>query len=314
MKLRIALVGLGKVARDQHRPAIARSERFELVAGVSPVGDAGGVPVFPDVATLLASGVSIDALALCQPPQFRFDAAAAALTAGKHVLLEKPPGATALEVEVLTASASLRGRTLFCAWHSRHAPGVEPARAWLAGRCVREVSISWQEDVRQWHPGQQWIWEPGGMGVFDPGINALSIATRILDGPLRVCGGTLDFPANRNAPIAARLALATRDGVAVQVHFNWLKTGTPEWDILVRTDDGDLRLTEGGVQLEIAGQPVDVGPEREYSSLYERFAELIDSGRSDADTVPLRIVADAFLRCSRQRVEAFEEKENPWAA
>jgi hypothetical protein len=41
------------------------------------------------------------------------------------------------------------------------------------------VEIVWHEDVRKWHPGQQWIWEPGGFGVFDPGINALSIATRI---------------------------------------------------------------------------------------------------------------------------------------
>jgi D-galactose 1-dehydrogenase len=42
------------------------------------------------------------------------------------------------------------------------------------------VNVIWREDVRVWHPGQDWIWQPGGLGVFDPGINALSIITHIL--------------------------------------------------------------------------------------------------------------------------------------
>ena len=50
---------------------------------------------------------------------------------------------------------------------------------WLAGRTIRRVECTWKEDVRVWHPGQAWIWEPG-IGVFDPGINALSVLTRIL--------------------------------------------------------------------------------------------------------------------------------------
>lgn len=307
MSLRVALVGLGRIAQDQHLPAIAGSACFELVAAASPTGQAGQVPVFPDVESLLTSGIAVDALVLCQPPQYRFDAAWAALQAGKHVLLEKPPGSTTLEVDALAEVAAAKGCTLFCAWHSRHAPGVEPARKWLAGRCLREVTITWQEDVRYWHPGQQWIWEPGGLGVFDPGINALSIATRLLGGPLRVRAGTFDFPVNCHTPVAARLVLATREGVVVHADFDWLKAGSPVWEIRVRTDDGDLLLSEGGGHLEIAGQAQEVGPSREYASLYEHFAALIASGRSDADSAPLRMVADAFLRCGRRSVAAFEE-------
>ena len=50
----------------------------------------------------------------------------------------------------------------------------------LAGKRIASMDIRWHEDVRKWHPGQEWIWAPGGFGVFDPGINALSIASRIL--------------------------------------------------------------------------------------------------------------------------------------
>ena len=62
--------------------------------------------------------------------------------------------------------------------------GVDAARKWLASRTVRKVQVNWKEDVRVWHPGQKWIWKAGGLGVFDPAINALSIITKILPGTL----------------------------------------------------------------------------------------------------------------------------------
>jgi len=80
---------------------------------------------------LLADGRDIDAVALCTPPQVRHVQAAAALKASKHVLLEKPPGATVSELEPLVAAARQTGRTLFATWHSRFAPAVEPARSFL---------------------------------------------------------------------------------------------------------------------------------------------------------------------------------------
>src|SRR5690606_40163452 len=64
--------------------------------------------------------------------------------------------------------------------HSRMALAVAAARRWLADRTIHEGRITWREDLRKWHPGQDWILDAGGMGVFDPGINALSILTEIL--------------------------------------------------------------------------------------------------------------------------------------
>ncbi len=61
--------------------------------------------------------------------------------------------------------------------------------------------------MRHWHPNQAWIWEPGGFGVFDPGINALSILTEILPGPFTVGSARLVTPANVQTPIAAEVAM-----------------------------------------------------------------------------------------------------------
>ena len=179
--IRIAIIGIGKIARDQHVPAIRGNSAFSLAATVSP-HDAGldGVPHHASLEELLEQGPAVDAVALCTPPQVRYDLAAQALAKGIHVFLEKPPGATLAEVAALSARADKVGASLFAAWHSRFAAGVAPARAWLAERRIDKVSIIWREDVRVWHPGQAWIWQPGGLGVFDPGINALSIMTEIL--------------------------------------------------------------------------------------------------------------------------------------
>lgn len=304
---RIALVGLGKVAHDRHLPTLARSNRFELVAAASHAGSAPGIPVFHDIDELLASGIAIDAIAMCQPPQHRFDAAAKAVRAGLHVLLEKPPAATPAQVEQLAALAASAGTTLFTAWHSRYAPAMGAAQAWLRERRVTGVEIVWKEDVRRWHPGQQWIWEPEGFGVFDPGINALSIATCLLANPFSVCGGTLEVPANRAAPIAAQLQLRSLDGVSVRAAFDWRHSGSQTWDILIHTDADTLTLREGGARLSIGSNAQSVGPEQEYGRLYARFAELISVRRSDVDATPLQIVTDAAARCQRRQVEPFED-------
>ena len=308
MPIRIAIVGLGKIARDQHIPVIAASSQFELAATASRNNRLDGVASFRTIEDLIASDVAFDAVALCQPPQGRYEAARAAIAAGKHVFLEKPPGATLSEVRALEGQAKEKGVTLFASWHSRCAPGVEAARQWIAaqGRVV-SARIEWKEDVRYWHPGQQWIWEPGGLGVFDPGVNALSIATEILPNPFFLTRAALDFPSNRAAPIAAELSFADAEGAPIEAVFDFRQTGPQTWDITVETDGGPLKLSKGGSELFINGARQETAAEAEYSGLYTRFAELIVSQRSDVDLAPLQHVADAFLRGERRIAEAFED-------
>jgi predicted dehydrogenase len=306
-RTRIAVIGLGKIAHDQHLPTIAASAQFELVAAASPGAASGDGPVFQNVDELLASGIAVDAVAMCQPPQLRFEAAASAIRAGKHVLLEKPPAATVTEVDTLVALAKRAGTTLFAAWHSRHASGVDRACTWLAGRRVQSVEIRWEEDVRHWHAGQRWIWNPGGLGVFDPGINALSIATQLLPDPIRILDGILQVPGNCATPIAAKLHMRSAGGVPIQAVFDWRSSGEPVWDIEVRTDAGSLRLSKGGARLHIGAQECELGTEGEYPRLYRHFTQLIATGHSDVDVVPLRLVADSFLRCATEIVEPFHD-------
>ncbi|MCK1291104.1 Gfo/Idh/MocA family oxidoreductase [Bradyrhizobium sp. 35] len=304
-ELRIAIVGFGKIARDQHVGAIAAVPGATLAALASRNASFPDLPHFATIEELLEKGPPIDAVSLCTPPQVRRAQAVAALRAGKHVMLEKPPGAGVAELDPLIAMAGETKRTLFATWHSRHAPAVEPAREWLAARRIRSVHVNWKEDVRVWHPGQAWIWEPGGLGVFDPGINALSILTRILPKPVFVNAAELAFPANCQAPIAAKLTLTDIDGLPVTAEFDFRQTGPQSWDILVETDQGRMTLSRGGRIMAIDGKTVAEAPDEEYRELYRHFVALAATGASDVDLAPLRLVADAFLLGRRTIVEPF---------
>ena len=306
-ELRVAIVGFGKIARDQHVPAIAATDGVTLAAVASRNASLPGVPHFATIEELLRDGPEIDAVALCTPPQVRRVQALAALQAGKHVMLEKPPGAAVSELDPMVGLAAEKGRTLFATWHSRYAPAVEPARQWLASRRIRSVRIDWKEDVRVWHPGQAWIWQPGGLGVFDPGINALSILTRILREPVFVTHAELAFPSNCQAPIAANLLLATASDLPIAAEFDFRQTGPQSWDIVVETDGGQLKLSSGGARMTAGDELLVDDKEQEYPGLYRRFAELARTGASDVDLAPLRLVADAFLLGRRHVVEPFED-------
>lgn len=304
--IRIALVGIGKIAVDQHLPALKGDNAFELAAAVSRSSRPNHIPTFQSLDDLIASDIKVDAVSFATPPQGRYELASTALEAGYHVMLEKPPAASVSEVEVLAALARERSKTLFTTWHSREAAAVEPAKAWLAGREIRRVEISWKEDVRRWHPGQGWIWQAGGLGVFDPGINALSIVTKLFPDGVRLTEAELVVPANCEAPIAAKLQMATRSAPVV-AEFDWRQTGPQTWDITVETSSGTLLLTQGGAEMHIDGASAFVAADAEYPRLYKRFAKLIAARVCDVDVAPFRLVADAFLLGRRTATDPFTE-------
>jgi D-galactose 1-dehydrogenase len=306
-KIAIAIVGIGKIARDQHVPAIAHSDAFELVAAASPSSRLDGVPCFKSIEQLFEATPALAAVALCTTPQVRYQAARYALSRGCHVLLEKPPGATLSEVQALVELTGQKRASLLASWHSRYASAVEPARRWLGQRTVSGVSIVWREDVRVWHPGQTWIWRAGGLGVFDPGINALSILTRILPPTIVLRDAELSYPENCETPIAARLLLSDAAGAPIQMELDFRHTGQASWDITVDTDDGRLLLSKGGSTMRIDDDSESTAADAEYPRLYDHFASLIRARQIDVDVAPMRLVADALLRGRRIDVEPFDE-------
>ena len=301
---KIAIVGYGKIAQDQHAPSIAETAGMEIAATVSRRGvSPAGIPAFASLDALANSGVSIDAVALCMPPEGRTQIAMAAADYGWDILLEKPPAQSAAEVLQLAEYVHGAGQILFTTWHSQYNPAVDAAALRLSGQDVISMHIEWREDVRKWHPGQDWIWQAGGFGVFDPGINALSIATKIMPKPLLVQSARLTIAENHQTPIAVNIDF----GPQLSANFDWRETGDECWRITIQTANESMLLDKGGSELWVDGTQIVTAPSKEYRLIYRHFTELLRTRQSHVDVAPLALAEHAQRIGSRHRIAAFAQ-------
>lgn len=298
MAHRIGLVGLGQITQKQHLPTIAASPDFTLVAAASLEGEAPGVPVYRDHRDMLRRHPEIDAVVVCTPPRARRQIAVDALMAGKHVLLEKPPAATLGEFVHIVRVARAQGRVLHASWHSQHNAAVERARDLLAGQEIASMHIDWKENFHKYHPGQRWIWNAGGFGVFDMAINGLSIMSRIFEPVPYVLGAELRIPADAVVASGAEVRFGLGDGTApMTASFEWDWQGDDQRELTIATAAGKvLALTASGGRLTVDGVEAVAAQRTEYKDLYATFAGLLASGGSSLDVVPLRLVADILLQ------------------
>jgi D-galactose 1-dehydrogenase len=309
MAYKIAVVGIGKIARDQHLPCIAKNKKFKLVAGVSRNARLENVPCFESLGALIKSKISVDCVALCTPPSVRLAMAREAMDAGYHVLIEKPPTPTVGELLAMEVYAKKKKRVLYATWHSRYNKSVDMAKARLKGKHVTFMRVTWKEDVNRWHPGQEWIWQSGGFGVCDPGINAISIVTKILPEPVFVESAVIEVPANSATPIAADIRFKRGDGAAADLSavFDWRQKGEQTWEIEIGTRDGmRMHLKNGGSVLVIDGRTVHEAVLHEYEDIYAKFARLLKAKKSDVDASPLQLISDCFMLGKPVVVQAFQ--------
>jgi len=291
------LVGLGQIAQKQHLPALAANPDFELVAAASLMGEVAGIPVYRDHHAMLAAHPEIEAVVICTPPRARRQIAVDALMAGKHVMLEKPPAATLGEFWHIAAIAKAQNRVLHATWHSQYNDAVDRMRDLLAGQSIAALHMDWKENFHQFHPGQNWIWEPAGFGVFDMAINGLSVMSRIFDPVPFVLAAELRVPSNAVTPIAAEIRFGLGDGAApLTASFDWDWQADPLRQLSVTTGAGQvLELTESGRRLTVDGTMLVDGDRQEYRNIYRHFATLVRDGTSSLDVVPLQLVADSLL-------------------
>ena len=304
----IAIYGLGKIAFDQHIPAIECSDNFQLAATVSESKAIPRVPSFSSLQELAESKIEVDAVALCMPPHPRYQIAMTAIEAGYDLLLEKPPCATVHESEAIFDAVQNAGVTIFASWHSRFAPMVDKAREWIVENGCDHFQIVWNENVLKWHPGQKWVSRVGGFGVLDPGINALSILASLFDVDFVFEDILFHRPSNWETPIAASFQMRATTDLVGEVNFDWLTSGSDIWEIRFFSGSNKMVLSHGGHKMFINDAPVGAQlPEMdEYTALYNHFSDLVRNKISDFDTAPLRFVEQLYEGAVWEEVEAFD--------
>ncbi|KAI0157406.1 oxidoreductase family protein [Xylariaceae sp. FL1272] len=121
----VGVIGYGLSAKVFHIPFITITPTFKLhsilqrkpTAGDSAPEDYPSIQHFTDLDTFLSDS-SLDVVVLSIPPQTHFSFAKAALSAGKHVFVEKPFVPTSTEASDLIALAEEKGLQI-CVYQNR---------------------------------------------------------------------------------------------------------------------------------------------------------------------------------------------------
>jgi predicted dehydrogenase len=157
--VRLALVGCGRIAQVAHLPAVEKAEGVELVAVSDPSGAVArsvarrrGVAAYTDQGSVWADA-SVEAVIVAAPDRFHHRLATEALTAGRHVLVEKPLASTVAQAEDLVGLVDRTGLTLQVGAMKRHDQGVRYAGRFIAERLGQVRSFNAWYRIGDLRPG-----------------------------------------------------------------------------------------------------------------------------------------------------------------
>ena len=182
--LRVGVVGCGAVAERYHLPALLASPDVRVVAFADPVLEraralAARAEGAAAVASLDELPGQVDAALVAAPNAFHEELALPLLSAGIHVLVEKPMARTAAECDRMRAAAAGGGAVLAVGHDFRHFPVARFAKALFAGGTLGPVQ---RVELRQ-SAGGRWPYastavlspDAGGGVLIDFGVHLLDL-------------------------------------------------------------------------------------------------------------------------------------------
>jgi predicted dehydrogenase len=233
MTLNVALVSYGYAGKIMHAPLIAATAGLELIA----VGSSNPARVHADLPAVHVAGYrdvvvrpDVDLVVIATPNDTHHELARLALSAGKHVVVDKPLAVALHEAHELRRLAQASGRLLSSCHFQRWSSDFLTVRRLVDdGRLGRVVHFESHYDRYRPEVPQRWRDLPGaGTGIwFDLGPHLLDQALQLFGPPQ-----------------------------AVQAHLALLRTGAKAVDyfhVMLRYDG--LRVILHGSNLVAGGSP-----------------------------------------------------------
>jgi predicted dehydrogenase len=194
--IRTAIVGTGNIAR-RHAECLRTiaNETGEVELAAAADTDAGRLAEFsaafgidsrfPDADTLLA-GCEVDLVHICTPPGAHVPVALAALSAGSHVVVEKPATLTLSEFDQLIKAEESTGKFVATVSQHRFGSGARRLRALhqsgAAGRPMLALcNTAWFRDQAYFDVEWRGRWDTEGGGpTMGHGIHQMDLMLSVL--------------------------------------------------------------------------------------------------------------------------------------
>lgn len=239
--LRVALVGAGGIAVSHHKAYVAAGA--DVVAIAEPFEatrltreQAWGVRGYASLEELL-SAEDIEAVSVCTPNAYHFEATVTAARAGKHVLCEKPLSMSLDQCEEMIRVARKAGVVLQTGHHLRSNVLVEKARELIQSGAIGRVSFIRLRQAHDWGGSKTvrasfgLLQNSGGGTLLDNGCHMMDLA-RNLGGDVKnlfARTGTLGaWETTVEVEDTSVVTLEMQSGALVSVENAWTASGWEE--------------------------------------------------------------------------------------
>jgi predicted dehydrogenase len=322
--LRTAIIGAGAITQVAHLPVLRKLKGVELCAvcdtdlpKARAIADRFGVKdAFDDIEEVLRYE-ELDAIVICTPNHLHEAHVLAALSAGLHVLVEKPLAVSTASAQRIVRAAEKKNRVVMVGLNHRYRADVQLVRSFVQTGELGEV-----ESVRgSWHvfrPGRAMLgWRlrrdlSGGGAMLDLGLSILDLGLWLAGNPTPTrVSATLDRPGRERATEQAGSAFVVCEGGAsLFVDVTWHHLGEGErFGVGLRGSKGTASINPLTVWKELNGMPVDVAPtasgtrEHSFTASYRaEWAHFLASIRGEVappnlqDHLTLHRIVDAIYR------------------
>lgn len=186
-KVRLAIVGAGKIA-EIHLPAALSSHQIEVVAIVDPALERGqrladDFEIRPRIAKSVEDVVAdIDAAVVATPNHTHHAISMACISAGVHILIEKPLATTWKDGDAMVRAAEARQTVAAVGYFSRFRPVVDQLKELLRSEYFgKPKRFVYQFGARGgWTPASNYILDQAAVGGGVTVVNGTHFLDRML--------------------------------------------------------------------------------------------------------------------------------------
>jgi predicted dehydrogenase len=272
-RLKVGIVGGGAITQVAHLPVLKKVRSVDVQAicdtdlpKARALADRFAIKdAFDDIEELLRFE-ALDAVVICSPTHLHESHILAALSAGLHVLVEKPLAMSAASVQRILRAVEKGNRVVMVAMNHRYRSDVQIVRSF-----VQSGELGTIESVRgSWHvfrPGRTQLgWrqrrdQAGGGAMLDLGLSVLDLGLWLGNAaPVRV-SASLDVGRDRAVEQAGSAFVICEKGMSVFVDVTWHHLGQGErFGVGIRGSKGTAGINPLNVWKELHGVAVDVSP------------------------------------------------------
>ncbi|MBL7190425.1 Gfo/Idh/MocA family oxidoreductase [bacterium] len=290
MSIKVGIIGAGGIVQLQHLPILSKLEDTEVTAicdidsnKVRVLCEKYNIPKCCLHADEVFADPEIDAVLICTPTNSHMSLTLAALSAGKHVLVEKPIARTSSEAERMVKAAEKAGRFLMTAMNHRFRPDSLILQNFISkgelGK-IFYVRSGWMEK-REIFSRPSWVFDSrfsGGGVLMDLGIQMIDLCLWLTGCPKirSVHGFTFKDVLKKKVEDAASAYIRIADGKLITLSVGWsIPTQKSIAYTIFHGERGTAWLNPLIIHRDLHGHMMELTPGKQYTplELYHRSFE-----------------------------------------